>query len=451
MPDTSRRLEDLLIKPREDLEVEIKPWLNLSDRSDRATLAKAALSLANHGGGFIILGLEEQDDKTFIPAESRPNDLRDYNQDEVNRLIESFADPPFQCHVDYVTQASSGLIFPIVSIPGGHRVPIRSKKDSPEGHKMKQNTYYIRRPGPQSEPPQTATEWDDLMRRCLRNNRDDLLDAMRDILSGRAGSVVTPPSLTEKLDEWTKTCLQRWQELVASLPTDAAPRFPKGYLAIIYVIEGNFKKPNLDELKKILGDVEMRHTGWPLFLLPHKQPEGPYPFDNLTETYIGATWKSDNTGMLGDPAHQDFWRVSPDGKAFVIRGLQEDGTSNRYFPEKVFDLTIPIWRAGEGLLHAEALARELKNEQGTLLFRVTYEGLLGRKLTSLSGEYLFFSGGTSRQNTFSKAITVEVQKVTELLPELVHQLLQPLYESFDFFELKLELVQKELQKMRQRR
>jgi predicted HTH transcriptional regulator len=54
------RLVDLLIDPREDLDLEIKNWLDLSGDNDaKATFAKAALAIANHGGGFIILGLAE--------------------------------------------------------------------------------------------------------------------------------------------------------------------------------------------------------------------------------------------------------------------------------------------------------------------------------------------------------------------------------------------------------
>jgi hypothetical protein len=54
------RLADLLIDPREDLDLEIKNWLDLrSDENARATLAKALLALANHGGGFLVLGLAE--------------------------------------------------------------------------------------------------------------------------------------------------------------------------------------------------------------------------------------------------------------------------------------------------------------------------------------------------------------------------------------------------------
>ncbi len=48
------RLADLLIDLREDLDLEIKSWLDLrGDNEAKATFAKATLALANHGGGKI--------------------------------------------------------------------------------------------------------------------------------------------------------------------------------------------------------------------------------------------------------------------------------------------------------------------------------------------------------------------------------------------------------------
>ena len=56
------RLSDLLVEPREHLHVEIKEWLDLSDRAHRANLAKEIIAIANHGGGFILLGFREAQD-----------------------------------------------------------------------------------------------------------------------------------------------------------------------------------------------------------------------------------------------------------------------------------------------------------------------------------------------------------------------------------------------------
>ena len=58
MPTTSE-LQALLEFPTEKTTVEYKSWLNLSENHGKATLAKAAIALANEGGGIIVLGMRE--------------------------------------------------------------------------------------------------------------------------------------------------------------------------------------------------------------------------------------------------------------------------------------------------------------------------------------------------------------------------------------------------------
>ena len=72
MTTTQSRLADLLVFPREDLDCEVKNWLNLAESSnDKATFAKAVIALANHGGGFIVFGLVEAP-PAFVEAAGRP-------------------------------------------------------------------------------------------------------------------------------------------------------------------------------------------------------------------------------------------------------------------------------------------------------------------------------------------------------------------------------------------
>ena len=56
---TIEELQPLLGEPREDLAAEYKTWLDLTINDHKAVLAKAAIALANHGGGFIIVGFDD--------------------------------------------------------------------------------------------------------------------------------------------------------------------------------------------------------------------------------------------------------------------------------------------------------------------------------------------------------------------------------------------------------
>lgn len=72
-------MSDLLAVPREALDVEIKEWLDLEDANNKAKIARACIALANHGGGYFILGFTEQSDGSFLPDSNRPQDPRKFN------------------------------------------------------------------------------------------------------------------------------------------------------------------------------------------------------------------------------------------------------------------------------------------------------------------------------------------------------------------------------------
>jgi hypothetical protein len=134
---------------------------------------------------------------------------------------------------------------------------------------------------------------------------------------------------------------------------------------------------------------------------------------------------------------------------FLLRGYQEDGVPDRVKPGTVFDLTVPIWRVGECLLHAERFARALTDQPASISFCVTWEGLGGRVLTPwASPERLLYEGRTSHQTSASSSIKIQVDQIRDALPEIVLALTQPLYMVFDFFDPSLRMIQEELSKMR---
>ena len=80
MPTTAE-LQALLQFPTEKLTVEYKSWLDLSDNAGKATLAKAAIALANEGGGVIVLGMREDTQQGgALGSQSRPQTIPRYNQ-----------------------------------------------------------------------------------------------------------------------------------------------------------------------------------------------------------------------------------------------------------------------------------------------------------------------------------------------------------------------------------
>lgn len=453
MPAISReRLSDLLIDPREDLGLEFKGWLDLRCNEDhKATLAKAMLALANHGGGFVVLGLTETP-AGAIEAEGRPATFDCYEQDFINGIVQRYCEPSFHCSV-HVVANPTGLQFPVVVVPGGHRVPIRAKRSGPNGNIVADNAIYVRKPGPRSEVPNTPQEWDSLLARCLLNRRDELLDQMRDLLLGVVPQSSAPPA-PSRLDQWIASCESRWQQLLATLPPDAGPRCVHGYYWFAYEIEGDVRPVELANFLPVLRDSVSRNTGWPPFWVPTRAGIAPYPIDGAVECWIGGDPSADPSER--DPAHSDFWRISPDGLAFLLRGFEEDSlgmTQNGRPPPEpgtVFDVTLPVWRIGDAMLHAASLAANMTEGAAVLNVAVRYVGLAGRSLTSVSGRRWVWDGRITRQDSITLKTRVDASSVGPNLAEIIQPLLAPLYGLFDFAELPMELVTEELGRLRSR-
>jgi hypothetical protein len=381
------RLADLLRDPREDLDFEIKNWLDLrGDNDAKATFAKAALALANGGGGFIALGLVEVGG-VVVEAPGRPATFDVYGQDLINGIVQNYADPPFHCSV-HIVPNPVGALFPIVVVPGGHRVPIRARRAGPHGNTVDVNAIYIRKPGPRSETPQSAQEWEMLLAQCFANRRDEMFDQIRDLVTGtvRQG---TPGPTVPRLDNWIAASQARWNVLTAPLPEGAGPRCAHGSYWFAYEIDGAIRAVEPSKFPEILRASVVRHSGWPPFWYPTRAGIEPYAIDGLVECWLGGDPRTPITER--DPAHSDFWRISPEGLAFLLRGYQEDGLEAArpgrpvVAPGTVFDVTVPVWRVGETMLHAASLTRNLVEGPAMISFVASYRGLAGRTLTSLSG------------------------------------------------------------------
>ena len=436
-------LRPLVNEPMERLDAEYKGWLNLDAGHDRAVLVRAAIALANHGGGYIIIGMPEDDNKN-PQSVTQPSEFPAITQDAVNDAVRRYAEPAFQCGLRIVPHHDTGVQHPIVIVPGTLMVPVMSKSgQSP----LRQHACYVRKPGPRSEEPNTEAEWRSLFNRCIRTNRDEMLDAIRTIITGQVETPTPMPSAFDELRNYFTAARNRWSELVSTsnLPDDAPARFPHGYWEIGLSLIGAVPAESLNELRSRMNTASrISFTGWPLFLALDRAELGAYPVDNCVEAWVGQPMSN---RVFDDPEHLDFWRVAPDGKLYSIRGYMEDGSMNRWVPGRVFYATIPIWRLGEALLFAARLAETFEEAEQIGIY-CRFAGLSGRSLYFRSHHY--FADGVCRTDIVELETLASLQQVRDNLAEVVHSLLIPLYESFDFFQLPLQLVQNELREMQSR-
>lgn len=443
MADTSpqtTQLQDLLAHPREQLDIEIKSWLDLAQPAHQADLAKALIAITNHGGGFVVLGLR-QSANGWESDPQRPASLSGFTQDSVNGVVAGYAEPSFHCDVQCIEHPTTKEPFPIIIVPGIKGTPTRSKRDGPQDSKGKPihvniNTYYIRRPGPKSEAPQTGQEWDQLIRRCVRTASDDLLSTIAGFFNATQGATTQSAPPTALLDNWFAEARTRQAELIAKPDERAVYKY--GTWTCAYVLAKGVQPKPLGEFFRLLTAVAGHETGWPPWWVPTRREIAPYSKDDLVECWLRST---------DGAAHADYWLASPHGKMYLIRGYQEDELKDRAAPGTALDVTIPAWRVGECLLHASRLSKAMGNSDTEVDFVFQWTGLSRRSLVSLSFER-HVQTRHSRTDTVTGRLRVKANTISAAtLPQLVADVTRPLYNAFEFLEPPMSLFVEEIEKM----
>jgi hypothetical protein len=435
------RLLELLRTPAEDLAFEIKEWLSLSDNTHKAKLAQAMIALANHGGGAVLIGYAEQGDGSFIPAEPRPADLSGYTSDVINEISRAYLNPPVHCDVRHIAHPVTGLLFPVINVPGGHNIPIMAKRGGPQGQSTLQaGRTYIRRVGPSSEEPQSPEEWRMLLDRCVRAGREELIDRIRLIVVGEAFARAEPTS-DDELNSWIDDSHARWLSLVQELAETHPARFSQGYYRFAYQLRGHFDRPSLRQLRDALQAAEVSFSGWSHWPVRGREDLGPAPIDDAIECFLGRRQDAATVG----PDRLDYWRVSIEGKAYSIRGFNEDSHPDLGPPGIGLDITTPTRRLADALTHASNLAQQLRIQTGQIDFDLLLSGLAGRRLVSWGNpRRVIWNDHLTRQPHYRRRFSVSAEHVIEQLPEIVDAALRPMYETFNFFVLPADLTTAEI-------
>lgn len=423
----------------------MKEWLDLSDKGACGTLAKAMIALENYGGGFLLIGFSE-DSGRLAPSLKRPQNLDQYSTDRINSIIEKHAQPSFHVHVTFQRHRESDEEFPLIQVAGASKVPVRSCRDTHNGT-IKRNVYYIRRPGPASEAPLDGAEWDALIRRCVINQRSEIIDLLRSFTPGVApGNLKTLTDERAALNQFVTDSHNRWTSINSSLAGDNSSKIKYGWFSFACQIVGQSKSVSP---KFVLESVERlrRYTGWPIFVALHQPESRPKLKDGVIEASLTKL-------KMPSPAHADFWRIHPDGYLYVLRGYQEDdletlaGSGKGLAPGRGFDLTIPVWRVAEFLLRSEELAHTMFEEGFSLLVRCEWSGLQDRKLLSFNSRRILFDAHRCATNDITTEGKFTQGAINDMLPDVVRSLTMDLYQHFDFFEPPDKFFDEEISLMR---
>lgn len=419
-----QELVDLLLYTNESPSFEYKGWLDLKDKAHKAVLAKAAMALSNSGGGTIIVGMGGGDDLQSI---ARPSEIARYSPDDVNAAIHMFADPRLHYGLRFAIHPTTGVEHAIISAPPSP-IPVMCTKHV-EGV-LGQHKCYVRKAGPKSEEANTAEEWRGLINRCVQEGRESMLNSIRSIFHGQVLSPDSAPK-TVRLNLFAEEAFSRWSNLAATAPAGDDRRLPHGHYQLAFEIV-DVPVVSLVEMRNKMREADTpNYSGWGPFVDIGRPPIGPTPVNGRIEAWLGH----DDDGHFGG-RDADFWLADPAGLLFSLRGFDDDFDGETTVGTKL-TATLPVTRVGEALLYVSRLAKTLGDDP-LIRVRMKYTGLAGRTLES-SRNYR-----VQRRKCHSETVESEVQatasQISDTTAEVLYPLLQPLYESFEFATISIEVI-----------
>lgn len=401
--DVTDDLSYLIDNPQETLGVELKAWLDLSNPVHRANIARHICAMANYGGGHIVFGFDDN----LSPSEDA-GVASTYNRDSISAIVKRYLTPPIQCAV-HLIRNRSGADFAVIVVPGHGRMPVVAKADGPQDRGrpqgILQGVHYIRQQGPESAPI-TVNEWGPLIRRCLVYDRESLLQDISSLVQPRLG---TSSGAYERLDSWDERTNQRFIGLVSEPPSIdwRVPLIENSYrLSYTIVRDPNESIPPRD-LVKVLKDVNRElqdtvRTGWSMF----------YPFDGdhlrpalMAENSDGSGDEVLEANLLGDGSFDislpDYWRVSSDGRASIVRAYREDRTRSELDTGRTAGTWLSpetvVRETTEFLTHAKLLARNFASAT-SVQFKVTWSGLRRRHIEEFDRSVYWRESYFAREN-----------------------------------------------------
>jgi hypothetical protein len=171
-----QRLQELIEHPNENLNREIKRWIDPNSPEGKAKIIKGIFALYNRDGGEFIIGFDDKSsepDVNNVPADVR----RTFHNDVIQLIVSQYASEKFEIEVKYPSR--SGQEYPVILVPQGVQVPVSVKRPLQDGAKklLEVGDVYFRSlssNGIASSTKARDEDWKEIVRLCISNADSDL-------------------------------------------------------------------------------------------------------------------------------------------------------------------------------------------------------------------------------------------------------------------------------------
>lgn len=421
-----------MLAREESLDLEFKRTLDLSDSAGKSKLAKEICALANYGGGWIVFGREDNGET----VDELPEELRGINQDTVNQISASYLTPAPHCTLRWIVDDDKEIDIPIIWVPSHGTEPVCAARNGPDNKGkitgVKIGTYYTRSAGPVSEAMTSPAQWKDVIRRCVLNDKTQLLGALSVMMSQPTPSVDTEGSALDAefafvIDEW----------LTAMNEVEEEPDPKTNFITFGFELIGS-RELSIEQINEALRSLPSRNLG------PHHFFEAGYRGNNAPH----VIHSSQGDGLQADITKRDdgrydewpsLWRISEIGTAISVGTYWEDSA---WLKEAVEGRSSRTWDRGANIWLASQMASidsflsdiwSLATSvgfQGNVRIRIVYNGLKDRTLNSPRSSMSYSGTYVSKQDTRTVDLTLQIEALEETVrssatTKIIQQLNKP--------------------------
>lgn len=383
-------LTELVAGKSEDLSIEYKAWIETGDARVQAKLARHFAALSNHGGGYLVIGV---DDRSREPQGETQIARSFFSQDALAGIARKYLEPCPSLRVEEVERG--GVRYPVVIVPPHQGRPVIAIKDGPQDEQGKrvgiaQGNIYIRAPGPESRAIRTADEWNGLLERCLAHRSDLLGNIIRQSL---ARSHFSQPDvgryLRAAVEETRGDFIAQVGELVDAVDQKNKARVAdvrNAHCSLGYAVVGDDGAlVRLEDLRGLNRRVSMSmrnyaYDGWMSFVpldAPGRSPQ--MRMGSLAGQeceYLEGMRLPQTTVLMG---YLDYWRIYSSGVCCISESYMEDAVRASRGGHARLNVANTLFRLHSLLAHARLLGREVSGIE-RIVVRTEWTGLSGRNL-----------------------------------------------------------------------
>jgi len=459
-----KRIQELVDHPTESLSVELKRWFDPDQPEGIAKIIKTVLALRNHGGGYMVIGFNNE----TLEADSgkEPTPVRSvFHFDKIQGIVSKYSSELFEVAVHYPKR--DGQEYPVIVVPSNVKTPVATKSKLCAGDKtlVKADTIYVRSLSANNTPSTTQAIWKDwskITEVCFDNREADIGRFLRRHLSSltpnlvreffSAGSKETEDqsSIEELLRGFLQESKKRYEEVIRerhiSPPEHGAWEVALGIIGDLPSHSAN------SEFLNLLSSSNPNYTGWPVWIINRgfrKKEDNPYVNKGIWEAFInniGSDWGDDI----------DFMRLDPKGRFYLYRPLEDDISSSERAPKPMteLDFGLQVFRTAEAIAVGIEFAKALgcKPEKTQLAFAFRWSCLKGRRLSSWSEPGRFSSSSYyAYQDEVLSFVNVPLETPISALDAYVAQAVKPLFEVFDGYTIGKKAVEDYTRRLVERR